>query len=178
MLTYFRSLWKYARYFAKRHPKVVEDEKAVEIVIRLEEEATSAASGIGRRLTVRTVGARSPAPVEGDEAISPLHRTETGVSPGVSPLQRNDTGILRIITHPEPVHARMSTPALEREGIAGTDYFFNAQGSGQVITEPQPAHARMSTPAMEKEGIAGTDYFFEPRGSPPTHESKDDISRT
>ena len=174
MLTYFRSLWKYARYFAKRHPKVVEDEKAVEVVIRLEEEATSSASGIGRRLTVRTVRARSPAPAEGDEAISPLHRTETGVSP----LQRNDTGILRIITHPEPVHARMSTPAMGREGIEGTDYFFNAHGSGQVITEPQPAYARMSTQAMEKEGIAGTDYFFEPRKSSPTHESKDDIYRT
>ncbi|KAH9883293.1 nucleotide-diphospho-sugar transferase [Xylariomycetidae sp. FL2044] len=32
------SLFKYAQYFAKRHPKVVEDEKAVEVVMRLEEE--------------------------------------------------------------------------------------------------------------------------------------------
>ncbi|EFX03805.1 glycosyl group 2 family protein [Grosmannia clavigera kw1407] len=31
------SLFKYARYFARRHPKVVEDEKAVEVVLRLEE---------------------------------------------------------------------------------------------------------------------------------------------
>ncbi|KUI56639.1 hypothetical protein VP1G_04025 [Cytospora mali] len=31
------SLYKYARYFAKRHPKVIEDEKAVEVVLRLEE---------------------------------------------------------------------------------------------------------------------------------------------
>ncbi|ORY61747.1 nucleotide-diphospho-sugar transferase [Pseudomassariella vexata] len=31
------SLYKYARYFAKRHPKVIEDEKAVEVVMRLEE---------------------------------------------------------------------------------------------------------------------------------------------
>ncbi|KAI0128622.1 glycosyl group 2 family protein, partial [Xylariales sp. AK1849] len=32
------SLYKYARYFAKRHPKVIEDEKAVAVVMRLEEE--------------------------------------------------------------------------------------------------------------------------------------------
>ncbi|KAJ9662113.1 hypothetical protein H2201_006221 [Coniosporium apollinis] len=33
------SLYKYARYFARRHPKVIEDEKAVEVVLRLEETA-------------------------------------------------------------------------------------------------------------------------------------------
>jgi len=50
------SLWKYARYFAKRHPKVTEDEKAVEIVVRLEEDAaTKEHPGMGRRLTVRTM---------------------------------------------------------------------------------------------------------------------------
>ncbi|CAK7219053.1 hypothetical protein SCUCBS95973_003694 [Sporothrix curviconia] len=31
------SLFKYARYFAKRHPKVVEDERAMGVVLRLEE---------------------------------------------------------------------------------------------------------------------------------------------
>ncbi|KAK0259608.1 hypothetical protein LTR35_018081 [Friedmanniomyces endolithicus] len=32
------ALYKYARYFAKKHPKVIEDEKAVEVVFRLEED--------------------------------------------------------------------------------------------------------------------------------------------
>ncbi|KAJ3459314.1 hypothetical protein FSOLCH5_014204 [Fusarium solani] len=31
------SLFKYARYFAQRHPKVIEDERAVEVVVRLQE---------------------------------------------------------------------------------------------------------------------------------------------
>jgi hypothetical protein len=48
-----RSLYKYARYFAKRHPKVTEDEKAVEVVVRLEEDAASKRYGMGRHLTVR-----------------------------------------------------------------------------------------------------------------------------
>jgi hypothetical protein len=50
-----RSLWKYARYFAKRHPKVIEDENAVEVVVRLEEDAAAKRSGLGRRLTVHSV---------------------------------------------------------------------------------------------------------------------------
>jgi hypothetical protein len=56
-----RSLYKYARYFAKRHPKVTEDEKAVEVVVRLEEDAASKGQSMGRHLTVRkTRDAASP----------------------------------------------------------------------------------------------------------------------
>ncbi|ROV95656.1 hypothetical protein VMCG_07545 [Cytospora schulzeri] len=40
------SLYKYARYFAKRHPKVIEDEKAVGVVLRLEETTPVAISTI------------------------------------------------------------------------------------------------------------------------------------
>ncbi|KAF2139535.1 glycosyltransferase family 2 protein [Aplosporella prunicola CBS 121167] len=52
------SLYKYARYFAKRHPKVIEDEKAVEVVLRLEErpeqqkQQQQQSTELGRRLTV------------------------------------------------------------------------------------------------------------------------------
>lgn len=67
----YYSIYKYAKYFAKRHPKVIEDEKAVAVVLRLEEEAYSTnekatilasrpsvdgASQIGRRFTVTAVG--------------------------------------------------------------------------------------------------------------------------
>lgn len=60
------SIYKYARYFAQRHPKVVEDEKVVEVVLCMEEEAMDvsvdkpdcvpAHGGMsGRRFTVTTV---------------------------------------------------------------------------------------------------------------------------
>ncbi|KAL8642740.1 MAG: hypothetical protein Q9226_008474, partial [Calogaya cf. arnoldii] len=67
----YYSIYKYAKYFAKRHPKVIEDEKAVAVVLRLEEEAYTtsekamivashpdidSASQIGRRFTVTAVG--------------------------------------------------------------------------------------------------------------------------
>lgn len=66
------SLWKYAKYFAKRHPKVLEDDKVVEVVLRIEdkeyedEEEERLASAVrpdykgprGRRMTVTAVGVR------------------------------------------------------------------------------------------------------------------------
>lgn len=64
------SLYKYARYFAKRHPKVIEDEKAVEVVLRLEETTPvtkedtiyeDEADG-GRRMSVAVVGAQTTNP--------------------------------------------------------------------------------------------------------------------
>lgn len=52
------SLYKYAKYFAKRHPKIVEDEKAVEVVLRLEETPAShlqPSESRGRRMTVTAI---------------------------------------------------------------------------------------------------------------------------
>jgi hypothetical protein len=51
------SLAKYARYFARRHPKLTEDHKAVGMVLKLEEMTYSQGipKGLGRSLTVRTV---------------------------------------------------------------------------------------------------------------------------
>ncbi|KAE8313916.1 glycosyltransferase like family 2-domain-containing protein [Aspergillus transmontanensis] len=54
------SLFKYARYFAKRHPKLTEDHKAVGMVLRLEEMADSRRrrGKLGRRMTVRSLGVK------------------------------------------------------------------------------------------------------------------------
>ncbi|PYH97912.1 hypothetical protein BO71DRAFT_372259 [Aspergillus ellipticus CBS 707.79] len=60
------SLFKYARYFATRHPKVIEDDKAVEVVLRLEETTENGAKakdkgpGLGRSFSVTKVRARRP----------------------------------------------------------------------------------------------------------------------
>lgn len=34
----YYAIYTYATYFAKRHPKVIEDDKAVEIILKMEEE--------------------------------------------------------------------------------------------------------------------------------------------
>lgn len=38
----YYAIYTYATYFARRHPKVIEDDKAVEIVLRMEEKETYA----------------------------------------------------------------------------------------------------------------------------------------
>jgi hypothetical protein len=66
------SLYKYARYFAQRHPKVIEDRDAVEVLLSLEKDSSSRTSveddvipleggmlgrGVGRKLTLTKVQA-------------------------------------------------------------------------------------------------------------------------
>ncbi|GES65682.1 glycosyl transferase [Aspergillus terreus] len=61
------SIIKYARYFARRHPKLTEDHKAVGMVLRLEEltredgedGGQGREGGLGRSMTVRSVGYRT-----------------------------------------------------------------------------------------------------------------------
>jgi hypothetical protein len=54
------SLYKYARYFAQRHPKLNEDHKAVGMVLKLEEmtQAHRVQGGLGNSMTVKTVEVR------------------------------------------------------------------------------------------------------------------------
>ncbi|CAE7014388.1 hypothetical protein CFE70_002512 [Pyrenophora teres f. teres 0-1] len=120
------SLYKYARYFAKRHPKVIEDEKAVECVIRLEEEQ---ACGVGRRLTVRTVGQRGRGSSEDDEVRGSVDLDRVDTGGGIS---------YAIITEPEHAHtpglhppqftgaSRPSSEQLRNEGVVAKDYFAEA----------------------------------------------------
>jgi hypothetical protein len=107
-LTLSRSLYKYAQYFAKRHPKVTEDEKAVEVVVRLEESAAAAQGGIGRRLTVRTVRGNST-----------KHKRNSTLST-VQSEYPEDVVSGEAKAAPEP--SGMSTPARVHEGIGAIDF--------------------------------------------------------
>ncbi|KAF2449897.1 glycosyltransferase family 2 protein [Karstenula rhodostoma CBS 690.94] len=72
------SLYKYARYFARRHPRVIEDEKAVEVVVRLEESAYAAeAGGLGRSLTVRKVAEVSASRSSVETATTAVNTTRS-----------------------------------------------------------------------------------------------------
>ncbi|CAN9271381.1 unnamed protein product [Alternaria alternata] len=142
------SLYKYAKYFAKRHPKVIEDDKAVEVVIRLEEEKADPECGLGRRMTVRTIGTRSRASMdEGDEG-RPLSPDAIDVG-GAS---------YAIVTEPEDVHSpglhhapthhvsttRPSSPLLQSEGITARDYFDVAQDANIDVEKQNKRTSRLS----------------------------------
>lgn len=132
-----RSLWKYARYFAKRHPKVVEDEKAVEVIVRLEEDAEYKRSGLGRSMTVKTVGVTSQAEYEDPEAVSPMHLDLATCC----------------ITTPEQAHMGMPTPMRLQEGIAAVDYFTVASNTVASNAVTSNNLARQETSEATSEDI-------------------------
>ncbi|KAL8915890.1 MAG: hypothetical protein Q9208_008808 [Pyrenodesmia sp. 3 TL-2023] len=97
----YYSIYKYAKYFAKRHPKIIEDEKAVTVVLRLEEESYSAKEKTAmlagrssldsmsqrpRRFTVTAVGtdlesvAQGPLQQAASEDIEVIDFADQGVS--------------------------------------------------------------------------------------------------
>jgi hypothetical protein len=145
------SMYKYARYFARRHPKVIEDEKAVEVVIRLEEDKTAPECGIGRRMTVCTFDTRLCASnYEGeDRRESPREHVET------------EGGTYCIVEEPEQAHtlgmqqgpARVSTtapssPLSRSEGVIVQDYFtlnHVARDSDEQDVDLEKQERRMST---------------------------------
>lgn len=110
ILILHRTLYKYARYFTKRHPKVTEDEKAVEVVVRLDESAAAAQGGIGRRLTVRTVRANS------------AESEKSSVPSGVPSELPEDASLCDPKFVPEPFSSGMSTLTRRNEGIGAVDF--------------------------------------------------------
>ncbi|KIW05792.1 uncharacterized protein PV09_03002 [Verruconis gallopava] len=79
------SMFKYARYFAKRHMKVTDDAEAIEIVLRLEE-GDQIGQGKGRRMTVSAIGTRMSVTTGADtKGGRPLSRVITNLEPIVDP---------------------------------------------------------------------------------------------
>ncbi|KAI5209693.1 hypothetical protein E4T38_02375 [Aureobasidium subglaciale] len=61
----YYAIYKYATYFANRHPKIIEDEKAVNVVLQLEEEDVDDDPVLpagGRRMSVTAVGSQVDVP--------------------------------------------------------------------------------------------------------------------
>jgi hypothetical protein len=78
------SIYKYARYFANRHPKIVEDEKAIDVVLRLQETGPPTSSGQGRRLTVTAIGSRMRASLR-DDVQGERRMTMMTIAPSLDP---------------------------------------------------------------------------------------------
>ncbi|UPX12899.1 uncharacterized protein EKO05_0003432 [Ascochyta rabiei] len=94
------SLYKYARYFAKRHPKVIEDEKAVEVIVRLEETQMAAgAGGLGRSLTVRTVRTRQTPDHPDQDNVDPFEQAHAEGIAAVDYAAINNVNVDRQPSH-------------------------------------------------------------------------------
>ncbi|KAL1595472.1 hypothetical protein SLS59_008406 [Nothophoma quercina] len=139
------SLYKYARYFAKRHPKVIEDEKAVEVIVRLEETQMTVgadnAGGLGRRLTIRTVGT-SQTPNDYDaENVDPFEQAEAegiaAVDYAAVPAAEPSTDLERQTSVPH----KHSDPFRDsrRASLAGTIMSKRDSRGSEGSREPRPA---------------------------------------
>jgi hypothetical protein len=93
--------------------------------VRLEEDAATKSSGLGRRMTVKTVGITPQAACEDEETVSPMH------------LDLSNSQI----TVPEQAHMGLNTPARLREGIAAVDYF--------TVSDNHQAHQELSQATSE-----------------------------
>ena len=113
----YYSIYKYAKYFAKRHAKVVEDENAVAIVLKLEENETKSTAGSDedehgtaekrpRHFSITAVGTTLD---------SALRSTQTDVlvdslTEGVQVVDFAVSSSPRLHTSPEPL-SNLSTPS-------------------------------------------------------------------
>lgn len=145
------SLYKYATYFAKRHPKIIEDEKAVNVVMRMQE-SSDPTQKEGRRMTVTAIGAQLNGSIidsSGNEtgerrmtitALGPL------LDPDLSPIvEQSDTpGPVITVGGRKFSIASMSAPSQHsrREG--------EAQGLGIDIVDARPSHTRNGSSNRER----------------------------
>jgi hypothetical protein len=131
LLTTIQVNLEYARCFAKHRPKIIEGEKAVKVVLRLGEESASANCTLGKRMTVRTIAERSEIDGDDEEAISPMGRMVAAMD--------------RKLTEPESLHIRTQARALERVGVAATDYFFAGHNSGSPTVRTEKKRPQVET---------------------------------
>ncbi|KAF1924533.1 glycosyltransferase family 2 protein [Didymella exigua CBS 183.55] len=155
------SLFKYARYFAKRHPKVIEDEKAVEVIVRLEETQMAVgtgAGGLGRSLTVRTVGAgRTPNDfarehIDSLEHVDPFEQAEAegivAVDYAVAPKRTKSSNSDRRVSFSHSNPFRDS----RRASVTETIEYAETWGQHQHIS---PQRSRSSQGSRREPRLAG-----------------------
>lgn len=114
----FWSLWMYAKYFAKRHPRIVEDEKAVGVVLKIQEEKTAQNRMSRRRATVEL----QMSPVGSGPSrrmsvmLSPTATRSNSIDPGETmPRRLTITAIMTDVLHESPVERLQNSVAEQDE---------------------------------------------------------------
>ncbi|KAJ9091303.1 hypothetical protein QFC21_007258 [Naganishia friedmannii] len=130
------SIWKYATYFAKRHPMIIEDEKAIDVVLRLEEQKTepSEAGPKGRRMTVAAIGSqmRDYSITGGQDGRTPAHKMTLmtfgpSLSHAVNLGNRERRGTTAVLVEDRPMHDSL-------EPIKWENPFAQAEKPGTMTT--------------------------------------------
>lgn len=126
------SIFKYARYFAKRHLKVVEDEKAVEVILRLEEEEDEVAATEKRLADARLSGRRMTV-----TAVSARTSINTGKARGQNIYTVGTSRNMSIV----PTGSIPNSPAFHSPNFGGDQFPRNTSGPRPSVSFMLPMHS-------------------------------------
>ena len=155
----YYSIYKYAKYFAKRHPKVIEDEKAVAVVLRLEGESYSERE--------RAAIAAGGASIDG-ASIRPRQFTVTAVGTNLSsvaqqPLEDPAAENIDIVDFADQVVPQLE-PVAENEA---SNQFQRMSTMGRMSPPISPRHRPFSWHRSPSNNSSGSEVSpFDERARP------------
>ncbi|PNS19415.1 hypothetical protein CAC42_2592 [Sphaceloma murrayae] len=169
----YYALFKYATYFAKRHPKVIEDERAVGVVLQLEEardddsfvdEEGPTHMRAGRRMTVTAIGAQTQIPALEDRAtgrrmtVTTLGPRMDGAVSGIRRPSVDSPAVLTVGSRKFSVPSRPGLEGLRRMSSSGPispGFVFTRARVGS-LSEEEEDEGPFHTPRSGSEETAAT----------------------
>jgi hypothetical protein len=160
----YYAIFKYATYFATRHPKIIEDDKAVNVVLQLEEEDVEDDPVLpigGRRMSVTAIGSQVDVP---SSAIGGRRMTITAMGQRFSdpditireedeeeveellekPVRRASINIVKTGDAPAPFEARRPSIIVDGRRVS--------VGSATVVDETPMS--RRTSDAFQSKGVS------------------------
>jgi hypothetical protein len=162
----YYAIFKYATYFATRHPKIIEDDKAVNVVLQLEEEDVEDDPVLpigGRRMSVTAIGSQVDVPSSAvggrrmtitamgqrfsDPDITIMEEDEEEVEELLEkPVRRASISIVKTGDAPAPFEARRPSIIVDGRRVS--------VGSATVVDEVPKS--RRTSDAFQSKGISNT----------------------
>lgn len=163
------SLWQYAKYFAKRHPRIVEDEKAVGVVLKIEEDRQVEQKLGPREENISQDRYSEGEPqllVRGDNSYNrPRRMTVTAVRVDIDPLERitsHTSGQHEMYIGPldTPVHVLPSSTGVESV-TAGwiSDWTLERGARSDALTAGRPTLGVVAEAEIEDQSTTGYSYY-------------------
>ncbi|TIA39636.1 hypothetical protein D6C78_03146 [Aureobasidium pullulans] len=162
----YYAIYKYATYFANRHPKIIEDDKAVNVVLQLEEEDVDDDPVLpvgGRRMSVTAVGSQVDVPggAPGGRRMTITAMGQRFSNPDITiteedeeeteeliekPERRASISIVKTGEAPAPFEARRPSITVDGRRVS--------VGSATVIDDVPASKTRRTSDAFQSKGVS------------------------
>lgn len=181
----YYAIYKYATYFANRHPKIIEDEKAVNVVLQLEEEEIDdddpTLPAGGRRMSVTAIGSQVDVPggAPGGRRMTITAMGQRFSNPDITITEEDKEEAEELIAKPE----RKASISIVKTGEAPAPFEARRPsitvggrrvsiGAATVIDETPPAKTRRSSDAFQSKGVPNVPVESAGRRSSDAFQSK------